>query len=194
MSNAMTDDVSQKTWLKTYYATRALFSAAWVGLAFTVGQSQAPAAGALLVIYPAWDALANHYDASRNGGLRANFTQTMNMVVSAFVTIAVGTAVAMRDWHTGMAVIGVWASLAGILQLGTAVRRWKSARAQWPMVLSGAQSTLAGLSFLKIAGDASTEPAARDVALYAAFGAFYFLVSALSLVVAERRVPAKKAS
>lgn len=194
MSKEIVNGAPQGAWLKNYYAGRALFSAAWVGLAFAVGHSQSPLAGALLVAYPAWDTLANYFDGSRNGGLRRNFTQAMNAVVSAFVAVAVATAIAMHDWHAAIAVIGVWASMAGILQLATGIRRWKSARGQWPMVLSGAQSTLAGLSFLKIASDASSSPAPRDVALYAAFGAFYFLVSAVSLAIAERCVPARSTS
>jgi hypothetical protein len=187
MNNETLIAAPQRVWLKNYYAVRALVSLVWVGLAFTLGQAQPSLSAALLVIYPAWDSLANYYDASRSGGLRVSPTQALNMVVSAFVAIAVASAIAMNDLHVAIGVIGVWASLAGILQLATAVRRWKSARAQWPMILSGAQSTLAGLSFLKIATNAATSPAARDVALYAAFGAFYFLISAISLMVAERR-------
>lgn len=194
MTQDNTIALSQRAWLKTYYAVRALFSLVWVALAFAVGHAQPALSAALLVIYPAWDSLANYYDASRSGGLRASPTQALNMVVSALVAIAVAAAIAMSDLHLAIGVIGVWASLAGILQLATAVRRWKSARAQWPMILSGAQSTLAGLSFLKIAADAASSPAAHDVALYAAFGAFYFLVSAISLMIAERRQASSVAS
>jgi uncharacterized membrane protein HdeD (DUF308 family) len=61
------------------------------------------------------------------------------VVVSAFLAAAVDTSVAMSDLHAAIGVIGIWASLPGILQLATAVRRRKSARAQRAMILSGAQ-------------------------------------------------------
>ena len=45
-------------------------------------------------------------------------------------------------------IFGAWAILSGLLQLGTAVRRWKRFGAQWAMVLSGGQSALAGGFFI----------------------------------------------
>jgi hypothetical protein len=172
-------------WLKSYYAVRALVSACWVALAFTIGRSHPPIAVALIVAYPLWDCLANYVDASRNGGLRANPTQMLNVIVSAIVTLAVVGTVS-HGFHAVIAVIGAWATLSGILQLSTAVRRWRSADAQWPMILSGAQSALAGLFFVKQATDASTTLGIADVAPYAAFGAIYFAISALVLVLRRR--------
>ena len=55
--------------LRNYYLARGLVAAGWVAAAFTVGQSAPLAAAALLVAYPAWDALANLFDAARSGGL-----------------------------------------------------------------------------------------------------------------------------
>ena len=140
-----------------------------------------PALGvALIVAYPAWDSLANYVDARRSGGLRANPTQMINVVVSAIVTLAVAIA-ATRSFHTVIGVIGVWATLSGILQLWTAARRWRSAAAQWPMILSGAQSALAGLFFMAKSYDPASSLSVADVAPYAAFGAFYFAVAAFML-------------
>jgi uncharacterized membrane protein HdeD (DUF308 family) len=142
-------------------------------------------AGALLVIYPAWDALANVIDARRNGGLRRNLTQAFNAAVSSLTTIAV--AIALTDsLNTVLGVFGVWAGLSGLLQLATALRRWKRVGAQWVMVVSGAQSAAAGVMFLRQAGLPET-PSAADIAPYAAFGAFYFLVSAVWLTVSAAR-------
>jgi hypothetical protein len=165
-------------WLKRYYGARALFSALWVALAFTIGKSS-PFALALIIAYPAWDSLANYVDAKRNGGLRANPTQLLNVVVSALVTAAVAVA---RDFHGIVAIIGIWAALSGILQLSTAVRRWRGTGAQWPMILSGAQSALAGALFVKQGFDPSSTVSIADVAPYAAFGAIYFAISAAVLV------------
>ncbi|MCW1430123.1 DUF308 domain-containing protein [Novosphingobium sp. JCM 18896] len=186
MNQDTTRSQSDRSWLKRYYAVRALFSFAWVALAFTLGRSLPGFGSVLLAIYPTWDSLANFYDAKRSGGLRANPTQTGNMATSAAVALAVGLF-APTDPHAAIGVIGGWATLSGLLQLATAVRRWRGASAQWPMILSGAQSTLAGGAFVKLAGNATAHPGAVDVAPYAAFGAFYFLVSTISLIVSDLR-------
>jgi uncharacterized membrane protein HdeD (DUF308 family) len=167
-------------WLKRYYGARALFSAFWVALAFTIGEQQTVGI-ALLVAYPAWDCLANYVDAVRNGGLRANPSQMLNSAVSAIVTLAVVAAL-RHDFHAAIGVIGIWASLSGILQLATGARRWRTASAQWPQILSGAQSTLAGAHFLMKSIHPAVAVSVADVAPYAAFGAFYFAISAGVLV------------
>jgi hypothetical protein len=171
--------------LTGYYAIRALVSALWVALALTIGKAHPPLGIGLIVAYPAWDSLANYADAKSNGGLRANPSQMLNVVISAIVTLAVAIA-ATRDFHAVIAVIGIWAALAGILQLTTAVRRWRTAGAQWPMILSGGQSALAGAIFVKKATDATASLSVADVAPYAAFGAFYFAISA-AILFAKRR-------
>ena len=134
-------------WLRNYYFTRAAFAVCWVAAAFTLGQSVSELAGVLLIIYPAFDAVANWVDARRNGGLARNKPQAINLVVSALTAVAVATALCY-GMNAVLAVIGAWASLAGILQLATALRRWKSYGAQWAMILSGAQSAVAGVFFI----------------------------------------------
>jgi uncharacterized membrane protein HdeD (DUF308 family) len=171
-------------WLTRYYATRATFSVVWVAAAFTFSSVSA-IVGALLLIYPAWDAAANLVDAQRNGGAKRNPTQTLNAAVSAVTTSAVALALA-TSMNAVLGVFGVWATLTGLLQLATGVRRWKRLGAQWPMILSGAQSALVGLMFVKEA-NAPEVPSIAAIAPYAAFGAFYFLVSALWLTVTDAR-------
>jgi uncharacterized membrane protein HdeD (DUF308 family) len=139
----------------------------------------------LLVIYPAWDAVANLVDARSNGGMAANRSQTLNVIASALVTVVVIAAV-MKDTYAVLAVFGVWAILSGLLQLYTAVRRWRSYGAQWAMILSGGQSTLAG-GFMIKQSVGIVPPSILDIAPYAAFGAFYFLVSAIWLTIASYR-------
>lgn len=171
--------------LARYYLVRAIVAAAWVVAAVAIGRSNATAAALLLVSYPAWDALANWFDAQNSGGLRTNPTQTFNVAVSLVAAIAV--AIALRSsMNAVLAVFGIWASVAGLAQLLTGVRRWRRFGAQWAMILSGAQSTLAGVFFVTQAGGAKI-PTILDVAPYAAFGAFYFLVSAALLMFANRR-------
>lgn len=169
----------QEQWLKSYYFARTAFSVVWVAAAFTVGQHSLAIAAVLLVAYPAWDALANFVDASRSGGLGQNRTQTINVVVSAATTVAVVLALMVSmNWVLG--VFGLWAILSGLLQLGTAIRRWKSYGAQWAMILSGAQSALAGTFFIAQVR-MPMSPSITRVAGYAAVGAFYFFVSAVWL-------------
>ncbi|WP_213982391.1 DUF308 domain-containing protein [Sphingomonas sp. dw_22] len=172
-------------WLQHYYLVRAGVSALWVAAAATLGVADPVAGAALLVAYPAWDALANVADARRNGGARANPSQALNAVVSGGLSIAVLVALG-HGMHAVLALFGIWAGLAGLFQLLTGIRRWKSQGAQWAMILSGAQSALAGGFFLKQASGAAT-PTILDIAPYAAFGAFYFLVSGVWLAVRGRR-------
>lgn len=158
---------------------------AWVAAAFTIGKQSSMAAALLLVIYPAWDAVATLADAQRSGGLRNNPTQKTNVAVSALATVAVAITLGW-SMYAVLGVFGAWAIFSGALQLATAAHRWKSYGAQWPMILSGAQSMLAG-GFLIYQADGTKSPSIADVAPYAAFGAFYFLISAISLAISDAR-------
>jgi len=174
-----------RNWLKTYYYLRFAVAAIWVALAFAVAKAMPPLAAVMLVAYPAWDALANYLDANRSGGLTKNRSQTLNFVVSVVTAVAVATTLP-HGMHAVLQIFGVWAVLSGLFQLLTGARRWKSYGAQWAMILSGAQSGLAGAHMLsKAAGIAPVSIA--DIAPYAAFGAFYFLISAVSLTISGAR-------
>ena len=183
---AQVDNV-QRDGLKRYYFLRAGVSVAWILAAVAVGTHSPLAAGVLLVAYPAWDALANGLDARSNGGFAANGPQTFNLIVSLLVACAVLFAL-QTDPRRVLTVFGVWAAFAGILQLAAGVRRWRAVGGQWPMVLSGAQSVLAGVFMIarSISGGGHP-PAAVEVAPYAAFGAFYFLVAGIALTVKGRK-------
>jgi uncharacterized membrane protein HdeD (DUF308 family) len=170
---------SASAWLKTYYFTRAAVSIAWIVVAVAIGKNVPAISAILLVAYPAWDAAANFLDAQKNGGLRASLSQALNFLVSIITGVCVAVALG-SSMNAVLAVFGAWAILSGMLQLATAVRRWKYAGAQWVMALSGVQSAAAGAAFFKMAA-APTPPSIVAVAPYAAFGAFYFLVSALWL-------------
>jgi uncharacterized membrane protein HdeD (DUF308 family) len=176
---------NQDKWLKLYYFTRAAFSVAWVVAALLVGRQSPSVAATLLIVYPIWDAAANYVDAFRSGGLAANRTQAFNVAVSLVVALAVVIALtANMNWVLG--VFGVWAILSGLLQLGTAIRRWKTSGGQWAMVLSGGQSAVAGTFFI-VQAQLPAPPSITDIAGYAGVGALYFLVSAVWLTVSEAR-------
>ncbi|GGY98914.1 DUF308 domain-containing protein [Pseudoduganella plicata] len=173
----------QDNWLKRYYFMRATVSFAWVAAMLALAPRSASAAAVLLVCYPAWDALANFADSRRSGELAASRTQLLNVIVSIAVVLAL--IMTLPDMNRVLGVFGVWAILSGLLQLGTALRRWK-AGAQWAMVLSGAQSALAGTFFILQARGPAVPPITTVVG-YAGFGAFYFLVSAVALSISGRR-------
>ncbi|MTV40939.1 DUF308 domain-containing protein [Duganella radicis] len=178
---------ANESWLKKYYFARAAFSFAWLAAAVTVAAHSSGIAAALLVCYPLWDALANLVDATRSGGLASNRPQAINVLVS--LGIAVAVLIALPAMHHVLGVFGFWAILSGLLQLSAGLRRRKQYGAQWAMMLSGAQSALAGAVFV-FQAQAPAVPSIATVAGYAGFGGFYFLVSAISLSIAAWRQPA----
>ena len=180
-----TSIVRMDQWLKRYYLARALFSIVWVAAALVVGTRSLTVAAVLLVLYPAWDAAANWVDANASGGLQANRTQRVNVWASGLTTIAEGLALT-AGMNAVLAVFGLWAIASGLLQLGTALRRWKSHGAQWVMVLSGAQSALAG-GFFIAQSRMPAVPSIANVAGYAGVGALYFLISGVWLTVRQMR-------
>ena len=179
-------DAAVDAWLRRYYFTRAAFSIAWVIAAVALNHTTSSVViAALLLVYPAWDCVANIVDARRNGGFLDNPTQSINAFASAATTAAVAITLNMT-MNAVIGVFGVWAALSGLMQLATGIRRWKTAGAQWAMIISGAQSTFAGTHFLQTA-NAPTIRHVSDIAPYAAFGAFYFLLAALALTVTRLR-------
>lgn len=171
-------------WLKSYYFTRALFAIVWFLTAFTIGKTSPVVAAVLLIIYPAFDAIANFVDARRCGGLALNRSQAFNVAISVVAAIAVVVGLE-HNLHVVMAVFGIWAIVAGLFQLLTGVGRWKLG-AQWAMILAGAQSAVVGAFF--ISQSTGTAPIGiADIAPYAAFGALYFFISAIWITVAQAR-------
>lgn len=183
---AITHSFVPRSSLARFHVLRAGVAAAWVAAAVTIGAADPLVGSALLVLYPAWDALANWLDARANGGFKANPSQTLNIAVSGAVALGVAVALSI-DARLVLGLFGVWAIFAGLLQLATGARRWRAYGAQWPMVLSGAQSALAGGFFIKQATGAAAAGAVVTIAPYAAFGAFYFAVSAVALTLKARR-------
>jgi uncharacterized membrane protein HdeD (DUF308 family) len=134
--------------------------------------------------YPAWDSLANLLDAKMTGGAKANPTQVLNAWISTLVAVAV-TICLVLELQIILLIFGVWAIVSGLLQLATAVRRRNGNRGQWVMMLSGAQSALAGGFF--VAQQGSAMPILQTLGGYAAVGAAYFLISALVVLFRQSR-------
>lgn len=187
MSSSNPSPLQRAAWLRKLYFIRAAFSFAWVALAFTVAKGSPVVASGLLIVYPAWDALANLLDARMTGGAKANPTQVLNAWISALVTAAVAASLVL-GLQVILAILGAWAIVAGLLQLATAIRRRKADGGQWVMMLSGAQSALAGGFF--VAQQGSAAPVVQTFGGYAAVGAAYFLISALVILFRQSRAKA----
>ncbi len=164
--------------LRTLYFTRVAFSVLWIILVVTVAKTNNSLAMFLFVLYPAWDAIATYIDIKANSPLTNKTPQYVNMAISIITAIVVGVALQSGIPQTLM-VFGVWASLTGLIQLILGLRRRKQMEGQWPMIISGAQSMLAG-GFIIATAHAPNQGIA-SLAGYSAFGAFYFALAAIRL-------------
>jgi hypothetical protein len=149
--------------------TRAVLALVWAAaLVIAIGDrvptthAELPfAAAALLATYPLIDAIASVFTDRR-----------LNAAISATAAIAIGTTAFASDAAATLTAFGAWAIISGALQFTTALRPHR----QLSMLISGALSTLAGLSFLSAAGMSTAHLA--NLAGYMAIGAILYLISA----------------
>jgi uncharacterized membrane protein HdeD (DUF308 family) len=160
------------------YFVRFAFAIVWAVLVFLTTRSGLGAAGVVLVVvYPLFDVGAAIVDARSAKGAGPVRGLYVNMAISLLATIGVGVAAAsgvpgvLRVW-------GAWAIVAGLVQLIVGVTRRKMG-GQWPMILSGGISVLAGANF--VIGASAANPSLANVAGYAVLGGIFFLVSAIRL-------------
>jgi uncharacterized membrane protein HdeD (DUF308 family) len=164
--------------LRKLYFTRAAFSIVWVILIAIFAASNFTVATFLLIIYPAWDVLGTFWDIRINQGASSKTPQYINAAISILTTIAVGLAL-QHGVPQALIVFGIWAILTGLIQLILALKRRTLLGGQWPMIISGGQSIIGGSSFIILAHD--PKMGITSLAGYAAFGAFYYLLSAFRL-------------
>lgn len=164
--------------LRTLYFTRAAFSIIWVILVALLAKTSFGIACTLLVIYPAWDVIGTFLDIRANRGTTSKMPQYINAAISVVTTVAVGLAL-QKGVPEALMVFGVWAILTGLIQLILGLRRRKLLGGQWPMIISGGQSIIGGTSFIFLAHDPTM--GITSLAGYAAFGAFYYLLTAFRL-------------
>jgi uncharacterized membrane protein HdeD (DUF308 family) len=176
--------------LRTLYFVRTAFSVVWVALVFalastvTTGTKPSVAAIVLLTIYPLWDAAATIFDVRATPSASTHAPQYVNIAVG--VVAAVGILISTLSSLTpALVVFGLWAFVSGAVQLFLALRRRKPVGGQWPMIISGGLSVLAGISFIATSGAPKT--GLTTLAGYSAFGAFWYLVGAILLIRAARR-------
>jgi uncharacterized membrane protein HdeD (DUF308 family) len=161
--------------LRTLYLVRAAFSLVWVSLLVLVAKSSPMLTATLLLLYPAWDVVATLGDIRANRDAGSRLPQYVNIGVGSLTTLAVGLALG-SGLPAVLLIYGVWAGLTGLIQLLLGLRRRRQLGGQWPMILSGGQSILAGISFGVMAH--APTMGVTNLAGYSAFGAAYFLLAA----------------
>jgi len=163
--------------LRRLYFGRFAFAIVWALVMFPLAGDLDPLTATLLVIYPLFDVAAAVVDvrASRATGsptlLYLNIAISLLAAAGLAVAGASGIPAVLRVW-------GAWAVVAGLVQLVVGVTRRKMG-GQWPMIISGGISVLAGGSF--IAGAAADDPALTNAVGYAVPGAVFFLIAAIRL-------------
>lgn len=163
--------------LRTLYLVRFGFAVTWAVLLFLTATEIGPVSGTLLVLYPLFDVAAVVVDSRASRAGRASAALYANIAVSSLAAAGLAFAV-LSGIPAVLRVWGAWAIVSGLAQLAAGVTR-RSLGGQWPMIISGAISTLAGTSFIVQAGGEG--PTLRNLAGYAAIGGVFFLVSALRL-------------
>jgi uncharacterized membrane protein HdeD (DUF308 family) len=159
--------------LRRLYFVRAGFALVWAALMFATGSDLGPVSVALIVLYPVFDVVAAVVDlrSSRAAGLYVNIAISSLAAIGVTIACASGIPAVLRVW-------GAWAIISGLVQLIVGLRR-RAMGGQWPMILSGSISVLAGASFLAMAS--AQNVSLSNVAGYAALGGIFFLVSAVRL-------------
>lgn len=164
--------------LRQLYFIRVAFSVTWIILVVFLAKTSFLIASILLIIYPVWDVIGTLLDIRANHNSPSKTPQYVNAVISALTAVALGLAL-QKGIPEALMVFGGWAILTGLIQFILGLGRRKILGGQWPMIISGAQSTVAGISFIVMAYD----PAMGIVNLagYSGFGVFYYLLAAISL-------------
>ncbi len=165
--------------LRTLYFTRTLFQLVWAAGLLSTVMTHPQWAAILLILYPLWDVACTLYDLQTSA--QAGAVRT-SQIINAGLGCATAFGIAFTVFsHSAYAVtiFGAWALGAGLLQLVTGLIRRKQLGGQWAMIVSGAQSTAAGLAFTL--GGLSGKFHIKDLGGYAVFGAVYFLVGAILL-------------
>jgi uncharacterized membrane protein HdeD (DUF308 family) len=189
MSNT-TSHTSSMPATRVLYLVRAVVALVWAGLlalalsskgSLTPQESVPAFAVALLILYPVIDLVASLIDARTQRQLTPGnaATQLVNAAISAVAAVVI-VVTASHGADAILRTFGVWAILTGLIQLTLGIlRRRHGTPGQWPMILSGSISTLAGLGFVQMATKSDIN--LTSLAGYATLGAIFFLFSAWRL-------------
>lgn len=165
--------------LRNLYFIRTAFQAIWATAVLSTALTHPPVASILLIAYPLWDVACTLYDLnnSRPDG-SARTSQVINAILGSGTALGIALTV-FRTPAYSIAIFGAWALGAGLLQLVAGLIRRKQLGGQWAMILSGLQSSAAGIAF--VLGGLSGKFHAKDMGGYAIFGAVYFLIGGILL-------------
>ncbi|GGL37482.1 hypothetical protein H9L10_15505 [Phycicoccus endophyticus] len=172
----VTPTSSPTTVLRRLYLGRFVFALLWAALFGAVAGDLGAPARLLLVLYPVVDLAAALVDVrSRGTDGRSPAVLYANVAFSAVAAVAL--AVVGGEPTGVLATWGLWAVAAGATQLAVGVAR-RAVGGQWPIMLSGGLSVLAGIAFLAMSSGGSS---VTGIAGYATLGGIFFLASALRL-------------
>ncbi|MFI6235478.1 DUF308 domain-containing protein [Micromonospora sp. NPDC050784] len=161
------------------YLVRGLVAIGWAAGFSAVGDSLTATAVVLLIAYPLIDVVASLLDAREDPGTPARQLQIFNTTLSAVAALALGLA-AVSGVGAVLFTFGVWAIVSGVAQFTVAVRRNSPELGrQWPMLIAGALSVIAGATYLPAALGA--EPSLSMLILYTAAGGVFFVLQAATL-------------
>ena len=164
--------------LRNLYLTRTVVQFFWAAAVIALA-AKTPAIGAtLLILYPLWDVACTLYDLRSSAGTGSATILYVNAGLGVITAVGIGLTVFSQPQYA-VVIFGLWALAAGLLQLGVGISRRKNLGGQWAMILSGAQSTAAGVAFAL--GGLSGKFHIKDLGGYALFGAAYFLVTGILL-------------
>ena len=166
--------------LRNLYFTRTIVQLLWAGLVLANAVSHPQLAAGLLVFYPLWDVACTVYDlrASTRSASGPPTAQYVNVVLGSLAAIGILLTV-FNSPQQAVVTFGVWAAAAGLAQLAVGIFRRKEFGGQWAMMLSGLQSTAAGVAF--ILGGLHGKTHIKDLGGYAIFGGVYFLIAGFLL-------------
>lgn len=167
----------QASSLRKLYFVRTAFQVLWAASVLATAVTQPAFAAALLILYPLWDVACTIYDlrtSALDGSTRTS--QTINAVLGAVAGVGIALTTFSQPVYA-IGIFGAWALGAGLLQLVVGLFRRKQMGGQWAMILSGLQSSAAGV-VLGVGGLHGTVHA-KNLGGYAIFGALYFLIGGI---------------
>jgi hypothetical protein len=174
--------------LRLLYIFRIAFAAIWVTLVLVLSSSttksgsQGLLVGVALGSYPGVDGLATFVDLRTARGSSVHWLLWSNLV--AGIVAAIGIVWLNGNLGAQVRAFGIWAIASGVIQLVLGVIRQSSFKGQWPMIISGGGSIVAGITFAGLAGTSAEGLPA--LAQYSIGGAIWYLAMVGWLIIATR--------
>ena len=149
-----------------------LYAFVWPGVALAV----------LVVLFGAFTLIHGFFTVWLAVGERRQSQRWWMLLIEGLVSIAVGVITFVWPAVTVLvllSLIAIWASLTGLLEIVTALWRWRTLKHEWPLLLVGAISLFLGLILL-------FRPAVGVLALLWLFGVYAIIYGMVLLVFAFR--------